>query len=56
MLETGGQEAREKAERDLEATRAETVRYAELGAEVRQIRVDNHLALAFLRAATRRRA
>lgn len=36
--------AREKAERDLEETRAETPKYRALGRALREMREDNHLA------------
>lgn len=51
VRQTGGREARERAERDLEAVRAETARYAELARDLRTIRERNHLALAFFKAA-----
>ena len=40
-----------RAEAELERVRAETEKYARLAAELRQIGVKNHLALAFLLAA-----
>ena len=39
-------QAREKAERDLEAVRAQTPMYRALGERLRQIREQNHLAEA----------
>lgn len=53
---TEGTQARVKAEQDLERTRAETPKYAELGRDLREIRERNHLALAFIHAAKGRRA
>ena len=50
----GGQEAREKAERELEATRDETPYFKRLADEMRLIRERNHLAEAFQHAAHRR--
>lgn len=54
--DTGGAQARKRAERELERMRAETPKYVELGADLREIREKNHLALAFLHAAKGRRA
>lgn len=53
--ETGGRQARERAERDLEATRAQTPGFRELARELHEIRQTNHLADAFMRAAGGRR-
>ena len=50
-----GTKAREKAERELEATREETNYYRDLSRELRAIRERNHLAEAFLTAAQGRR-
>jgi hypothetical protein len=52
-LTTGGQEARERAERELAQTRAETPKYAQLARDNRRIRERNGLAEAFLNAARR---
>ena len=49
---TGGTEARKRAEAELEKVRAETCRWEQLGADLREIRHRNHLAETFL-AATR---
>jgi len=40
---TGGREAREKAERDLERIKSETPKYARMGRESKQMRVENHI-------------
>ena len=52
---TGGEQARKKAERDLERVRAETREYEALAADLRRIGERNHLALAFILAAQGRR-
>ena len=46
-----GTKAREQAERDLAAVRAETPYYQRLSRDLRTIRERNHLAEAFLSAA-----
>ena len=51
--DTGGREARERAEENLERTVSETEKYARLARDLRRIRTDNHLAQAFLAAARR---
>lgn len=60
QADTGGREAREHAEKQLEEvvddlaeTRAETPKYEALARDLRRIRQENHLAEAFLRAAGR---
>lgn len=44
---TGGAEARQRAERELERVQAETADYAALARDLREIRRRNHLAEAF---------
>ena len=51
--DTGGREARERAEAELARTEAETEHYRRLARDLRRIRTDNHLAQAFLAAARR---
>jgi hypothetical protein len=48
--DTGGTEARQRAEVNLERVRAETREWERLGAELREIRRRNHLAETFLQA------
>lgn len=50
-MPSDGTKAREQAERDLAATRAETPYYQRLSFDLRAIREENHLAEAFLTAA-----
>lgn len=52
-LDTGGRQARERAEKALAETRAETPQIARFARELREIRRRNHLAEAFLQAARR---
>ena len=53
--DTGGRQARIRAERELERVREQTREYAELAADLREIGSRNHLAVAFLIAARGRR-
>lgn len=48
--QTGGREAREKAEADLERVRAETPYYVQLGNDARRIRAENHIGPDLLTA------
>lgn len=47
---TGGEIARKKAERDLQAVREETPRYEALASSLRQMVRDNHLGEALTNA------
>jgi hypothetical protein len=49
-LDTGGSKARKRAEVELRRVKVETQEYAELAADLREIRRRNHLAETFLRA------
>ena len=53
--DTGGRQARIKAERDLERVRSQTSEYEALANDLRRIGERNHLALAFILAAQGRR-
>ena len=53
--DTGGRQARLRAEKDLERVRSETQQYAELAEDLRRIGARNHLAAAFIIAAQGRR-
>lgn len=53
VRETGGREARQRAEVALEQTRAETAQYQDIARGNRRVREENHLGLAFLAAAER---
>lgn len=49
------QREREQAERELEATRAETPKYQALGRALREVREDNHLSQALTHSFRRTR-